>query len=132
MEVGRAAAEVGVEAVEVGLRAIGGPGFVVEAALDLVGLLVVLVGPHVVGEGAGEGIEGDKLEAVAEGGVAEDGEGLFEREHGFDDGAELGALRGVAAGEVLVAGKHAVGETVILVEGGEHLVDGRAVGLGCW
>ena len=128
VEVGGAAAEVGGEAVEVGLGAVGGPGFVVEGAHDLVGLLVVLVRPHVVGEGAGEGVEGEVLEAVAEGGVAEDGEGLFEGEHGLDDGAELGALRGIAAGEVLVAGEHAVGKAVLGVEGGEQLVDGEAVG----
>ena len=89
MEIGGAAAEVGFEAEEVGFGAIGGPGFVVEAALDLVGLLVVLVRPHVVGEGAGEGVEGDLLQAVAEARVAEDSQGLFERKHGFDDGAEL-------------------------------------------
>ena len=130
MEVGGAAAEVRGEAEDVGLGAVGGPGFAVQADFDLVGFLVVLVGPHVVGEGAGERVEGDLFEAVAEGRVAEDGEGLLEREHGLDDGAELGALRGAAAGEVLVAGEHAVGLAVVAIELPELMEDGAAIGLG--
>ncbi len=50
-----------------------------------------------------------------------DGERLLEREHVFDHRAEFRALRGIAAGEVLVAGEHAVGQAVILVECGDHL-----------
>ena len=62
-------------------------------------------------------------------GCAGDGERLLEREHGLDDGAELGAVRGVAAGEVLVAGEHAVGQAVTAVELGEHFEHGVAIGL---
>ena len=74
MEVGGAAAEVRGEAEDVGLGAVGGPGLAVQADFDLVGLLVVLVGPHAVGEGPGEGVEGDLFEAITEGGIAKDGE----------------------------------------------------------
>ena len=59
VEVGCAAAEVGLQAKEVRFRPVGGPGLVVQAALHLVRLLVVLVRPHVVGECAGQRVEGE-------------------------------------------------------------------------
>jgi hypothetical protein len=102
----------------------------VDGALDLVDLLVVLVGPHVGGEGGGEGVEGDAFEAVAVGGVAGQGQQQFERVEGFDHGAEFGALDRVAAGETLVAGEHAGGLAVVAVEDLEHAGgEGAVIGL---
>ena len=57
MEVGRAAAEVWLQTIQVRLGPVGCPGFVVQAALHLIRLLVVLMSPHIVGERAGEGVE---------------------------------------------------------------------------
>src|ERR1700686_454411 len=87
-----------------------------KTAFDLVGLLIVLMGPHVVSESAGEGVESNPLEAVAECGVSEDSERLFQGEHGFDYRAEFGALRGISPRKMFVARKHAVGQAMVFVE----------------
>src|SRR5277367_6651059 len=119
MEVGRTATEIRFESVEIGLRTVCRPGLVVEAALYLVGLLIVLVRPHVVGEGAGEAVVGKAFEAVPEHRRAHYRERHFKREHHFDYGAELRSLRWVESGEVLVGREDAVGESVVAVEFGE-------------
>ena len=73
VHVGGAATVVGLQAVGIGLGPIGGPHVVrVDGALHLVDLLVVLVGPHVGGEGGGQGAERHPFEAIAEGRVTED------------------------------------------------------------
>jgi hypothetical protein len=120
VQVGGTAAVVRFEPEDVGLGAIGGPAVVRERAHDLVGLLVVLMRPEVFGERGGQGIVGDFFEAVAERRIAEDGQVLLEREHGFDDGAEFGALTGVAAGEMFVGAEDAIGLAVVAVERVEH------------
>ena len=53
---------------------------------------------------------------------------MLERKHGLDDGAEFRALGGISSGEVFIAGEHAVGETVVFIERGEHGVDAFAIG----
>src|ERR1700761_9580146 len=116
MEICSAAAEVWFESEEIGFRAVGGPWFVIETALDLIRLLIILVRPHIVGKCAGQAVVGDAFEAVAEFWIAHDGESDFKREHGFDYCAEFSALRWVASREVLVCGEDAVGQAVIVVE----------------
>src|ERR1700727_262288 len=116
MKICSAAAEVWFESEEIGFGAIGGPWLVIETALNLIRLLVILVRPHVVGEGARQAVVGDAFEAVAELRSAHDGERDFEREHRFDYRAEFSPLRGVASGEVLVGGEDAVGQAVIAIE----------------
>src|SRR6185437_17034055 len=100
MEVGRAAAEVGLEPIEVRLGAIGNPRLVMKAALHLVGLLVILMRPHVVSERAGKRVEYQLFEAIAERGIAGDGQRLLQRKHRLDHGAEFRTLRWVAPGEM--------------------------------
>lgn len=128
MEVCGAATEVGFKAVEIGFDSIGCPGFGVEAYLDLVGLLIVLVRPHVVGEGSRECVVRKLLDPIGNGGIAKDGERYFEGKHGFNDGAELGTVRGIATCEVFVAGKDAVGQAVIFVQCRELRGEGGAIG----
>ena len=79
------------------------PGLVVQAALHLVGLLVVLVRPHVVGKRARQRIEGQLLQAIAERGIARNGQRLLERKHRLHDSTEFCSLRRIAARQVLVA-----------------------------
>ena len=117
MHVGGAAAEVGLEAVEVGVGPIVRVDMLTfSRADDLIGLLVVLVGCHIFLEGGGQRVECEAFEAVAVGGVAVDGCREGEAIHGFGDGAELGALRGGAAGVVFVAGEDAGALAVEFVE----------------
>src|SRR5271170_6019405 len=127
MEVGRTAAEVWFESVKIRLGAVSGPRLVVEAALHLVGLLVVLVRPHVVSESSGEAVVGKAFEAVAEHRRAHYRERHFEREHHFHYGAELRSLRWVESGKVLVGREDAVGESVVAVEFGELMKEGLPV-----
>src|SRR5262249_4931650 len=65
MVVGGAAAKIWFESEQICLRAIGGPRFLVQAAFDLVRLLVVLMGQHIVSRRSGQCVEGEKLEAIA-------------------------------------------------------------------
>ena len=99
-----------------------------QAALHLVGLLVVLVRPHVVGKRARQRIEGELFQPVAERGVAGDGERALQRKHVFDHRAQLGTLRRIAAREMLVAGEHAVGQAVVLVQFGDHFQNCGSIG----
>ena len=99
------------------------------AALDLVDLLVILVGPHVGRKCGRQGIERDLLQAVAERRIAQQRKQMLQRVHVFDHGAQLGALRRVAAGQTFVAGKHAGRHAVIAVQLVHHVVDGCAVAL---
>ena len=91
------------------------------------GLLVVLVRPHIVGEGTGQAVEGEAFEAVAEHRRAHHGERYFEREHDFDYGAEFRALRWVEPCEMLVGGEHAIGQAVVAVEFGQLMQEGLPV-----
>ena len=87
-----------------------------QAALDLIGLLIVLVRPHVVGESAGKGVEGKPFQPVAEGRIARMASDCSSENMVLDHGTELRALRRIAPGKMLIAGEHAVGQTVIAVE----------------
>ena len=87
-----------------------------DLANDLVHLLIVLMGPHVVGEGRRQRIERDGFEAVGQPDVRIYGEQVLKGEHHFDDGAKLCALRRMAARDVFVGGEHASRLAVIFVE----------------
>ncbi len=78
VEIGGAAAKVRIQAKQVGLRPVGSPRTTMQAALHLIALLVVLVRPHVVTEGAGQGVVGDGLQAVGQRGITEDGQRRFQ------------------------------------------------------
>ena len=72
MEVGGAAAEMRLQPEHVRFGPVGGPGAGAVDALHLIGLLVVLVRPHVVGEGGGQRVIGEPLDPVGQVRVAGD------------------------------------------------------------
>ena len=128
VHVGGAAAEVRLQAVEVRVRPVADVDVLALGRADhLVALLVVLVGRHVFLERRRQGVEGELLQAVAQPWIAQDGGQDFERVHRLDDRAELGPLRGAAAGQVLVAGEDAGGLAVVSVQQVEHPEDGVLV-----
>src|SRR6185437_16122140 len=57
----------------------------------------------------------------------ENSQRLFKRKHGLDNSAEFTTLRWIQSGEVLVAREHAIGQAMILIELGKHLVHCLAV-----
>src|SRR5580704_9198220 len=98
--------EIRLETVKVRFGSIRCPRPLVQTTLDLVRLLVVLVSPHIVGQGAGKRIVGNPFKTVAKRCVAEDGQGLLQREHVLDYRAKLNPLRGVSPCEMLVSAEH--------------------------
>src|SRR5437016_4840339 len=98
-----------------------------QAALYLIRLLIVLVRPHVVSQCAGKSVESETLQAIAECGIASNSKRLLEREHEFDDSAQLRTLRWIEAGEVFIAGEHSVGQAVVAVELLDHASGACAV-----
>jgi hypothetical protein len=117
-----AAAEVWFEAEDVRVRSVGGVDPVVGDVADhLVGLLVVLMGPLVVRRTRGQGVERQPLDPVGDGldhapGLKRD----LQRCEVLDHRTVLGALAGVAAGQVFVAAEEAGGLAVALVEVGHQ------------
>src|SRR6267142_2886144 len=128
MHVGGAATKVWLQAKQVRLRAVGGPLPVGAGAFDLVGLLIILMGPHVVGQRPRQSVERNSLEPVAKICVAQYGFYVLIREHGLHDRTQLDALRGIWPREVLVGAEHAVGEAMVSVQNLDLLVDGLDVG----
>ena len=61
-------------------------------------------------------IERERLQPVSKIWVAKNRKRLFKREHGLYHRAKLTSLRRIAAGEMLIAGEHAIRKTVIGVE----------------
>ena len=114
MIIGGAAAEIGRKAVYVGIRFVVIPLVLAHAGPQLVGLLIVLMGRHFRVEGRGQGVEGQLFQnirqIVSEGAHADEG---FQRIHGLHHGAQLSALGGVGAVQVLVAGEQPVAHAVI-------------------
>ena len=78
----------------------------------LIGLLEILLVHEVVGHLRRQGVEGDPFEAVGESHVARYAHHLFEREHHLDRGAQLRALRRIAAVQPLVGAVHPLRLTV--------------------
>ena len=131
VHVGRAAAEVRLQSIKVGFRAVGRPHMVgIERALDLVDLLVVLVGPHLRAERRRQGVEGHPLQAVSEDRVAEDGEQDLQGIHELHDRAQLGALDRVLSGQAFVAGEHSRNLAVMAVQDSDHAGGKGRIGLG--
>ena len=119
VEVGRAAAKVGLQAKEVGIPGVGGEHHVVlrqAGAAHLVGLLVVLVAPHIGAQGGGQGVEGQCLRQIPPLGFAGDGEQLLVGVHGLHHRAALAAPDGAGACQTLVPGEVAAGHAVVPVE----------------
>ncbi len=81
----------------------------------MVGLLIILMRPHVRAECAGKGIVCHLLQPVTQGRIPENGEHVLDGVHALHHRAKLRALRGAPARVVLVAGMHAVGQQVVAV-----------------
>ncbi len=127
MHIGRTAAEFRAQPIQVCVRAVGGPMARAASAGDLVGLLVILVRPHVVAESPRKGIEGDLFQAVRKNGIAQCGFDLFVGIHGLDYGAQLNSLRGVGSRNVLVRAEHAIGNSVVMIQHLDLLVNRLAI-----
>ena len=92
--VGRAAAVVGLKAEHMGFTAVGAEkGLSGEGDTgDLVDHLVILVSPHVLGEGGRQRVEGGLFQPVGPDAVPGHAVEPFKAVHHFDHGAQLGAL----------------------------------------
>jgi len=102
----RAATIVGLEAKDVALgRVIGIDRLRRDLADGLVGLLVILVCPHVRRKGRWQRVIGDALEPVAQVGIGHHAQQHLQGVHHLDHGAQLRALGGIAPGQMLVTGK---------------------------
>ena len=130
-EVGGAAAEVGFQAEDVGIRSVGIPDPVLaHAALDLIHLLVVLMRPHVRGEGRRQRVEGDALQPVRRRRVAQHADQPLQRIEVLDHGAQLGPLAGTGASQTFVAAEHPGRHAVVPVERLQHALRRGAVAVG--
>ena len=130
-EVGGAAAEVGFQAKDVGIGSVGIPDPVLaHAALDLIHLLVVLMRPHVRGEGRRQRVEGDALQPVRRRRVAQHADQTLQRIEVLDHGAQLGPLAWIGAGQAFVAAEHPGRRAVVPVERLQHALRRAAVAAG--
>ena len=77
MHVGSAAAEIRLQPEEIGFRSIGGPLASIDVTEHLIWLLIILMSPHVPGEGSRQRIVGDLLQAITEGRVTVNGRQVF-------------------------------------------------------
>ena len=69
-----ATAKVGSKPEEIRLRTVCDPRLVMQAAFHLIGLLVILVSPHVVGESTWKGVKREAFEPVSQRRITEDGQ----------------------------------------------------------
>src|SRR5579859_6182631 len=127
VQICRTTAKIWLESKYIRRRPVFGPGSRSDGTEDLIPLLVVLVGSKVGGDRGRKIIVGNALEAVGEGGIAEDSKQLLETEHELDDRAELDSLGGVMTGQPLVAGKHVGRLAVVPIEICERGVNRVAV-----
>ena len=130
MHVCRTASIVRFQAKDIGFRAIGLVDVVLrDLAEDLIGLLIVLVGPHVGLEGCRQGVERNALQAVREPRIAQNANEGLQREHVFDHGAQFRALRGILSRIVLIAREKPRCLPVVGIERFDDLEDGVVVSL---
>src|SRR5207302_9005317 len=113
MHVCRAAAEFGGEPIQIRIHAVGGPMTRPAGAGDLVGLLVVLMGPHVITEGAGQCIESNSLQTISKARITQVSCDKFIGKHGLNYSAQLTSLRMVRSCNVYICAEHAIGNSVV-------------------
>ena len=124
-----ATTEIRFEPKQIGLRAVGRPGALAEAASDLIWFLVVLMRPHVVRQRPGQGVIGDLFQAVAQSCTAKNSQTPFERKHLLDHRAQLNSLRRIRARQVFVRAEHTIGNPMMPVERVKLLLNTVAIAI---
>jgi len=102
MHVRRAAAEIRFEAEQVGIRFVVEPRALLVGHQHLIGLLEVLMAHEVLSDRGRQRVVGTLFHQIAHIGLAENLDHRLEAEHLLDHGAQLRALGGIVAGQMLV------------------------------
>ena len=96
--------------------------------MHLIGLLVVLVRPHIGTDGGRQGVKGQPLQIVSPDRVTGDGQQLLVGIHGFHNAAQFSALHRAVAHDALVAGEMPHCHAMVVEQLLQH-VPGKGLGI---